>query len=611
MKVNVIRYLARHFVFWFGMATAVLSSRAQTVQTNLAVTTLQAPSLNGGTIQGSLQELTGASFNVNSGFVMTGDLLVPGTPTLTLNGNPAYSGTIVGSGSASPSGYQITLNSGCSLRYLRTRTTPTTLPAVAAPSAPTGTRSVNINSAGQSLGTASTLDNLTLNGNVGMYSVPPGTYGTFSVNGGSGLILGVTGAVQAVSYNLQNLNLNSGSIVQIVGPVVLTVANGCSANGVLGATNNPAWLQVQVASGGLTLNSGCAMYGSVLAPNGAVCIDGNSTLVGVSASQQFTLNSGGLVRWSGASTQTNQPPTATPQSVTLVENSSTNITLTGSDPQGKTLTYALLTLPAHGTVTGTPPSVTYKPATNYYGSDSFTFNVNNGTTNSAPATVSLVVSQVYFPPVAYAQNLTNVENTGLPITLTGSDPEGYALAYSVVTQPAHGTLTGTTPNLTYLPATNYYGNDAFTFRVNDGVSNSAPATISITNRAVDHPPVVAAGASQSIIWPSNLVNLAGTVSYANFPGTVDTVLWSKVSGPGSVTFSNASSAVTTATFSTNGVYQLQFFASDSYLSSSNILRVTVDQAPVVNAGLNQTNLFPGAITLRGSVTDDGLPTGGA
>jgi len=117
-------------------------------------------------------------------------------------------------------------------------------------------------------------------------------------------------------------------------------------------------------------------------------------------------------------------------------------------------------------------------------------------------------------------------------------------------------LTGTTPNLTYLPATNYYGNDAFTFRVNDGVSNSAPATISITNRAVDYPPVVAAGASQSIIWPSNLVNLAGTVSYANYPGTVGTVLWSKLSGPGTVTFGNANATSTTATFSASGLYIL-------------------------------------------------------
>ena len=118
--------------------------------------------------------------------------------------------------------------------------------------------------------TPATLRNLTLNGNVGQVTVPPGTYGTFTVNGGSGLVLGVAGGLQAVNYNLQNLNLNGNSTLKMVGPVVLTVANGFTANGTVGASNNPAWLQLQVASGGFTLNGGCTVYGLVLAPNGTV-----------------------------------------------------------------------------------------------------------------------------------------------------------------------------------------------------------------------------------------------------------------------------------------------------------------------------------------------------
>jgi hypothetical protein len=510
------------------------AATAQTVQTNLAITVRHAPSLNGGTIQGSLQQLNGESVTANGGLAMTGDLLVPGTPTLVLNGKPAFSGTIAGSGSTSPSGYQVMLNGNCSLRYLRTRTTPVSLPTVPAPSSPTGTRSVTITSAGQSYGDATTLRNLTLNGNVGMTAVPPGTYGTFTVNGGSGLVLGVAGGLQAVNYNLQNLNLNGSSTLKIVGPVVLTVANGFTANGTVGASNNPAWLQLQVAGGGFTLNGGCTVYGLVLAPNGMVIVNGNSTLVGTSASDQFILNGGALVRWGGSSTQTNLPPVATPQSITLAENSSTNITLTGSDSQGRTLTFTLLTLPTHGTASGTPPSVTYRPATNYFGSDAFTFKVNNGIADSSSATVSLTVTQVYYPPTAFSQSLTNFEDTALPVTLTGYDPQGYALTFSVLTQPAHGTLSGTAPNLTYRPATNYFGNDSFTFRVGDGVSNSVSATISITNRPVDDPPVVFAGPNQLIILPANTVSLAGSVTYDVFPGTVDTVVWSTVSGPGNV-----------------------------------------------------------------------------
>ena len=553
---------------------------AQAQPTNLAVTVRHAPSLNGnGRIEGSLQQLLGENATLNGGFTMTGDLLVPGTPTLRVNGNPTFAGTIAGTGGTSPIGYQITLNGNCSLNHLRTRINPVSLPTVTAPPQPVGTRSVTINNTSQSIGDPATLRNLTLNGNVGQVTVPPGTYGTFTVNGGSGVVLGVAGGLQAVNYNLQNLNLNGSSTLKVVGSVILTVANGFTANGTVDASNNPAWLQLQVASGGFTLNGGCTVYGLVLAPNGTVIVNGNSTLVGTSASDQFILNGGGLVRWGGSSTQMNQPPVATAQSITLAENSSTNITLAGSDPQERTLTVSLLTLPSHGTVNGTPPIVIYKPATNYFGRDAFTFKVNNGITDSSPATVSLTVTQVYYPPTAFAQSLTNFEDTTLPVTLTGYDPQGYAFTFSVLTQPAHGTLSGTAPNLAYQPATNYFGNDSFTFRVGDGVSNSPLATITITNRPVDDPPIIVAGPDQLIILPTNSVNLAGSVINDVFPGTVDTVLWSKVNGPGNVTFSNPSNTLTTATFSRSGNYQLRLFASDSFLSGSNDLFVTVDAPP--------------------------------
>ena len=610
MKTIKAGSLRGHIFFWLAITTSIFPAHAQTAQTNLAVTVRHAPSLNGGTIQGSLQQINGENVTANGGFAMTGDLLVPGTPTLRLNGNPTYSGVAVGSGSFSPSGYQVTLNGNCSLHYLRTQTTPVSLPTVSAPPSPTGTRSVNINSAGQSYGDATTLRDLTLNGNVGMIAVPPGTYGNITVNGGSGLVLGVAGGLQAVNYNLQNMNLNGNSTLKIVGPVVLTVANGFTANGTVGSSNNPTWLQLKVASGGFTLNGGCIVYGLVLAPNGTVIINGNSTLVGTSASDQFILNGGGLVRWGGSATQTNQPPVATAKSITLAENSSTNLTLTGTDPQGGTLSFTLLTTPTHGTLTGTPPSVTYKPATNYFGNDAFTFKVNNGFTDSSPATISLTVTQVYYAPTAIAQSLTNFEDTALPVTLTGYDPQGYALTFSVLTQPTHGTLSGTVPNLTYQPATNYFGNDSFTFRVNDGVSNSPAATINITNQPVDDPPVVVAGPNQLIILPTNFVYLSGSVSYDIFPGTVDTVVWSKVSGLGSVTFSNPSNILTTATFSTNGIYRLRLFGSDSFLSGSNDLWVTVDAPPVVSAGQTMTNTFPGIVILPGLASDDGLPTNG-
>ncbi len=47
--------------------------------------------------------------------------------------------------------------------------------------------------------------------------------------------------------------------------------------------------------------------------------------------------------------------------------------------------------------------MTYTPAANYNGADSFTFTVNDGTVTSAPATVSITVTAVNDPPVANPQ----------------------------------------------------------------------------------------------------------------------------------------------------------------------------------------------------------------
>ena len=63
--------------------------------------------------------------------------------------------------------------------------------------------------------------------------------------------------------------------------------------------------------------------------------------------------------------------------------------------------------------------------------------------------------------------------------ITAASADHHALSYAVVTPPAHGTLTGTPPNLTYTPAPNYYGVDRFTFKTNDGTSDSAPGMVSL------------------------------------------------------------------------------------------------------------------------------------
>src|SRR5437762_2130655 len=87
-------------------------------------------------------------------------------------------------------------------------------------------------------------------------------------------------------------------------------------------------------------------------------------------------------------TAVNDPPVANAQSVTTAEDSPVAITLTGSDVDGDSLSFSVVSGPAHGSFNGS----VYTPAANYNGPDSFTYRASDGIANSAPATVSITVT---------------------------------------------------------------------------------------------------------------------------------------------------------------------------------------------------------------------------
>src|SRR5205823_2746767 len=167
-------------------------------------------------------------------------------------------------------------------------------------------------------------------------------------------------------------------------------------------------------------------------------------------------------------TPVNDAPVATAQSVTTNQDTAKAISLTASDVDGDTLTYAVVTAPTHGTLSGVAPNLTYTPAAGYNGPDSFTFKANDGTVDSGAATVSLTVTAVNDAPLANAQSVTLAEDASKAITLSATDVDGDTLTFSIVAGPAHGALSGVAPNMTYTPAANYNGPDSFTFKANDG-----------------------------------------------------------------------------------------------------------------------------------------------
>lgn len=131
----------------------------------------------------------------------------------------------------------------------------------------------------------------------------------------------------------------------------------------------------------------------------------------------------------------NQPPVAYDQTVSVTYNRSRAITLSGFDEDAgpQALQFSIDTNPIHGTLTGTPPTVTYAPTPGYTGPDSFAFTVSDGEDSSDAATVMITVSGLG-TPIANAgddQTITTESDCKLVI-LNGarsSDLNGQIVSY--------------------------------------------------------------------------------------------------------------------------------------------------------------------------------------
>jgi hypothetical protein len=120
----------------------------------------------------------------------------------------------------------------------------------------------------------------------------------------------------------------------------------------------------------------------------------------------------------------------------------------------------------------------------------YSVTVSNVAGSATSSNAMLVVNPIVYTPVANNQVVALAENTSVGIVLTGSVGNGDPLTYTVVSQPANGTLSGTAPNMTYQPAASYAGPDSFTFTASDGTNSSAPATVSINVLAQTFGPLI-------------------------------------------------------------------------------------------------------------------------
>lgn len=186
----------------------------------------------------------------------------------------------------------------------------------------------------------------------------------------------------------------------------------------------------------------------------------------------------------------NQAPTANPDSYTFNEDGGINAAAPGvlsndTDPEGNTLTATVVTTPSHGGLNFfSNGSFIYRPIANYYGTDSFTYKVNDGTSDSNVTTVSITINSVNDIPIALNDSYDTRPNTTLTVPSLGvlqndTDVESQLSAIQV-SNPSHGTLAlNSNGGFTYTPAQNFSGSDSFTYKANDGTADSSVATVFI------------------------------------------------------------------------------------------------------------------------------------
>ena len=198
----------------------------------------------------------------------------------------------------------------------------------------------------------------------------------------------------------------------------------------------------------------------------------------------------------------------------LVIESSAGLIANDVDAESSPLTATLVIGPAHGSlVLSADGSFTYTGASNYNGPDSFTYRVNDGSLDSNISTVLITVVAVNDAPVASNNSYTTREDVRITSVLPGvlagdTDIDSSVLNASVVTKPAHGTLTlNADGSFLYVPTLNYNGLDTFTYQANDGFALSNIATVTITLTAVNDAPL---GVRDSYAVDANtILNVAG------------------------------------------------------------------------------------------------------
>jgi VCBS repeat-containing protein len=411
------------------------------------------------------------------------------------------------------------------------------------------------------------------------YTISDGHGGTdtatvhITVNGANDPVVAVDDAYQTVE----------NTVLNVAAPGVLGNDTDADSSDTLSASNAST-----PAHGGVTLNA-----------NGSF---GYTPDTGYTGPDSFTYDvSDGTTTDTATVNITVVPPNATPtaNATSASENEdggALTVNLSGDDADGDALTFTAgaATNGSVGTPTGVSctaavPShctatVSYTPFTNFNGSDSFTYTVNDGTVDSSAATASITIDAVNdVPTFTKGVDQTVLEDSGAQSVsswVVASSPgpanESSQVVSYVVTGTTNDALFSVLPavasngTLTYTPAVNMNGSATVSVKATDdggtangGVDTSGVQTFVVNVTAVNDAPSFTKGADQVLFEDAGAQSVSGwatAISKGPSDESAQTVTFTvtndnnplftgqpAVSPTGTLTYTSAPNAVGSAT----------------------------------------------------------------
>ena len=374
-------------------------------------------------------------------------------------------------------------------------------------------------------------------GSNGQFSGTPTTAGTFNFT------VKVTDGFSFTATQAYTLTVNAPTIV--LTPTTLP-----------GGQVAVAYSETVTASGGsnsftYSLSAGALPPGIALSSAGA--ISGTPTAAG---SYSFTITATDSHGFTGSQAYTvgiNQPvPVVLGDAATTTANAAATIAVTANDT-GPITSITVAQAPAHGTAAVNGLNVVYTPATNFFGSDSFTYTATGPGGTSAPARVAVTVTPLAVP-VAAAQSATVLGGKSVTIHATQGATGAPYTRIAIVTPPTVGTATVSGTDIVYTAPLDASGTVNFDYTLSNPFGTSQPAHVTVTVNPV---PLPAALSASVVAGRTVQVDLTSAAHGGPFTGA--TLIAVSPSAAGSASIRSTASG-----------YALDFTASDTYSGQAQI-----------------------------------------